>query len=568
MKWKEKYEEWQASPNVSLKLKNSMKNLDEQALHDSFYKYLEFGTGGMRGKVGAGINRMNHLMVRRLTMSLALYLKENAEPNKKGIVIQYDTRWYSKEFSEETAAVLASQGIPVFLSDQARPTPLLSYLVREMNAAGGVMITASHNPPEYNGYKIYNSVGGQLVPKEVEGIVTILNDLPSETELEPIDFLHYVKNKKITYYGEEMEQKYIDSLKESFPIITTEQEKKTDLKIVYTPLHGTGRSLLLKTLAQFDFHNVAVVAEQATFDGAFPTVKLPNPEEKEAFYLSIEEAKKKNADIIFATDPDADRLGVAIKSDEKDYQLITGNQLGAVLIHYLLINASDVSNKVIIKTIVTSDFGALIARSHNCIVKETLTGFKYIGELIEQMKEDATCQFLFGYEESYGYLIDPIVRDKDAIQAALLTAQAAHFYKKQGKTLMEVLEELYRKYGYFNDSLQTVTFYGKEERENIQRKINELRAKPPLQIAGEKIVRLEDYESGRWIDFLNNKSGLLTLPESDVMKFILEDGSWFAIRLSGTEEKCKIYFSAIGENDEKSKQLLSDMEKQILDNYF
>lgn len=567
MTWKQKYKEWFDSPNVSVDVKESLNGMDQSTRYDSFYKYLEFGTGGMRGKMGPGTNRMNALIVRRLTFSFAQYLKENPEPNKQGVVVQYDTRHHSREFAEEVAATLASQGIHVYLSDCPRPTPLLSFLVREFNAIGGIMITASHNPPEYNGYKIYNSNGCQILTDTVEKIEQIQQKIPSELVLENTSFAKKVEKGFIQVYKHEVEETYVEALFKEKLLHTRSFMDLDKITAVYSPLHGTGTSLMVKGLEELSFVQMELVKEQLSEDGWFPTVALPNPEEKEAFSMSIQAAKKKQADVVFTTDPDADRLGVAIRKYDGDYQLLTGNQLGALLIHFLLTITPPKENRVVVKTIVTSDFGAKIAKRYGCTVKETLTGFKYTGEAIQKMEPDEKEQFLFGYEESYGYLFSTMVRDKDAIQAAVLTSLAVSYYKKKQKTLVDVLEELWEEYGYYQESLEIIHFNGEEEREALQDQIEQLRKNPPSSVGEKKIIRVEDYEEGKGLDLRTMQTEELFLPQSDVLKFILEYESWFAIRLSGTEEKGKIYIGVKEKNKEKAQESIEMIKEEIFTKY-
>lgn len=567
MNWEKKYTEWIDSPYTPLEMKKKILESNEELLQESFEKQLDFGTGGMRGIIGFGTNRMNVLVVRRVTLSLGIYLKELNSKNKEGVVIQYDTRFKSKEFAEVAASTLAGQGIKVYLSDAPRPTPLLSYLVREKNAIAGIMITASHNPPEYNGYKVYNSEGGQILPDYVERITDILGTIPTETGIKPSNLGTYIKNGGIVYYGEEMEYSYIKSLQDYTSKFGSTISSSNEMSIVYTPLHGTGTSLMLNTLNHFGFNNVTLVEEQATYDGTFSTVKSPNPEEIEAFDIGIKKAIEVNADLIFATDPDSDRLGVVVRTSGVNFEYLSGNQLGAILINYLLKNSQYKEGVRVLKTIVTSDFGAAIAESYNCEVIETLTGFKYIGDIINNNSTHLEEDFLMGYEESCGFLVYPLSRDKDAIQTGLLIAQIASYYKQFNKTLIDVLEELQEQYGFYSDYLHTISFENDKEYEEIKSNIEDLYENPPLVFRDEKVILVENYETGYRKKIDNNTFERLNLPEAGVMKFILSNGSWFAIRMSGTENKCKVYFSAVGISQQESQAKLQVMKKTII-NYF
>lgn len=565
MLWHAKYKEWLQSAAVPNDLQEELKNIESQAeLEERFGAYLEFGTGGMRGLLGPGTRRMNRLTVRRLTTGYAHYLKENvAGAEEKGIIIQYDSRFLSREFAEEAATVLAGNGILVHLSDQLRPTPLLSFLVRDAQAAGGIMITASHNPPMYNGYKIYNEKGNQITLDAAAAITKHLEQLPPETELPAYDLIPLIQERRILYYGEEKENRYVEAVQSVLRQPELVAAKGQELRIIYTSLHGTGRVLIEKALNKAGFSDIQLIWEQMVYDGSFPTVELPNPEDAEAFKQALRLAKEQDADIIFATDPDADRLGVAVKKAPGEYALLSGNQLGAILIAYLLQHTDGRGQQAVIKTIVTSDLGAEIARRNGCHVYETLTGFKYIGEKLSELEEAGEETFLFGYEESFGFLVEPIVRDKDAIQAALLTAECALVAKLEGRSLWEQLELLFQEYGYYQDSLVNLQFDSREQKEQFLANAEAFKRNPPSHLAGKELLRLEDYDRGKGWDYREGKAYDLTLPASPVLKGYLEGGHWFSIRQSGTEEKGKLYFSCKGTSRKEAEALLALLEKEV-----
>lgn len=566
MDWHAKYSEWLQAPTVPNDLKQELKGIVSETEQAAlFADYLEFGTGGMRGLLGPGIGRMNRLTVRRLTTGYAHYLKENIPNAKgKGVVIQYDSRFLSRDFAEETAATLAGEGIQVFLSDQLRPTPLLSFLIREYRAAGGVMITASHNPAMYNGYKIYNEEGGQITLEAAGMITACLEELPSETRLAVHDFIPLIQAKTIQYYGEEKERQYVEALQTVLRQPRLVENHGDQLRIVYTSLHGAGRTLIQKALNRAGFSDMTLLWEQAVYDGSFPTVDLPNPEEAEALAYAIEKARQIDADIVFATDPDADRLGVAIKKTKGEYVRISGNQLGALLVAYLLKHTKHPEDKAVIKTIVTSDLGAQIARRYGCQVYETLTGFKYIGEKIGELEQAGQEGFLFGYEESYGFLVEPIVRDKDAMQAALLAAECALAAKLEGRTLWEELDLLYQEFGYYQEKLVNLQFADGEEKARFIEDFSAFKRDPPARLAGLTLERLEDYEEGFGYDRIARTRYPLSLPASPVVKCYLQGGHWFCIRLSGTEEKGKVYLSCLADSLTGAQTRLRELESAVM----
>ncbi|MBC2285822.1 phospho-sugar mutase [Listeria booriae] len=551
MTWQENWQKWSVASADDAALQEELTELSNDELRrEHFYRYLEFGTGGMRGELGCGTNRMNKYMIRWVTSGVAAYISEQGRQND-GVAIAYDSRHFSAEFALEAAKTLGAAGIKVYLSDVLRPTPELSFIVRKWQAAAGIVITASHNPAEYNGFKVYGADGCQIT---LEVAAKITNYLETVTDLFAIpagDEQRLLQGGLLEYIGAEADTAYLEQVQTVTQNPGLTQQNGAELQIVYTPLHGTGESLVLGSLKQAGFTNVHVVAEQARPDGAFPTVTSPNPEDHEAFELAIKASD--GADILMATDPDADRIGVAVKNENGEYQILTGNQLGALLLHYLVTQPEIPPNSALIKTVVTSDLGEKIAAKYGVKTYNTLTGFKFIGEKIAEWETTQAANFLFGYEESYGYLVKPFVRDKDAIQAALLTAEVALALKKQGKTLYEGLQEIYEAFGYFAESLHTITAKGEQGVARIQEMMQQMRRADSVH---PDVVRKEDYKTGEGIE--------LALPKSDVLKFYLADGSWFCIRPSGTEPKCKIYFSCIGETNIAAIAKRTALEKHIL----
>lgn len=519
---------------------------DEKEIEDRFYQYLSFGTGGMRGLIGAGTNRMNIYTIRRVAEGLARQIiASGEEAMERGVVIAYDTRHYSYEFALETAKTVGKHGIRAYVFKESRPTPELSFALRHLKAFAGVVITASHNPAEYNGFKVYGEDGGQLPPEAAEGIIRHMTAIEDLFAIEVMAEEELVEKGSLTFILEEIDVAYQEcllTLREN-PEVIAEQGK--NLSIVFTPIHGSGLVPVVDGLKNFGFTNVQVVSEQAVQDSRFPTVVYPNPEERDTFELAIKLGQENDADLLLATDPDADRLGVAARTKDGAYELLTGNQLGALLLNYLLMEKKRKGtlpkNGVVLKSIVTSEFGLAVAQKFGVPTINTLTGFKFISEKIEEFEKSNAHEFLFGYEESYGYLIGTFVRDKDAVQAALLTAEMAAYYKAAGKSLYEALLELYDELGYYGDALKSITLQGKDGQEKIAGIMRSFRKDPVQSIGGIVVAAIEDYKAGtrRLVDGPTEK---LTLPESDVIKFLLDDGSWVCIRPSGTEPKCKIYF--------------------------
>ncbi|PGZ80229.1 phosphoglucomutase [Priestia megaterium] len=572
MTWKVQLDKWLTFDDLNTELKDQLVVMkeNEKTVEDAFYKNLEFGTGGMRGELGPGTNRLNIYMVRKATEGLACYIEENGEEAKnRGVVVAYDSRHKSPEFALEVAKVLGQHGIKTYIFNELRPTPELSFAVRYLHAFAGIVITASHNPPEYNGYKVYGEDGGQLPPAAADTIISYVNTVENELMIPVQEEKELLQNNLLTYIGEEVDVAYIEQLNTIQLNREIVEKIGKDLKIVFTPLHGTANKPVRDGLKAFGFTNVTIVKEQELPDANFSTVTSPNPEEHAAFKLAIHYGKAIDADILMGTDPDADRLGVAVKNEKGEYVVLTGNQMGALLLHYLLEQKKQQGilpeNGVVIKTIVTSEIGRTIASSYGLPTIDTLTGFKFIGEKINEFEQTKEHQFQFGYEESYGYLIGDFVRDKDAVQSAVFAAEVAAYYKTQGKSLYEGLLEIFETYGFYKESLQSLTLKGKDGAEQIASILTAFRTNPPKEIAGVRVEIVEDYQSSEKMNMLNRSVELIQLPKSNVLKYHLEDGSWFTIRPSGTEPKVKFYFGVEKDSLKESEEALTLLEENVME---
>ncbi|MEH7417713.1 phospho-sugar mutase [Neobacillus drentensis] len=568
MDWKAIAKSWLEFENLDNELKNELEALkgNEKQLEEIFYKNLEFGTGGMRGEIGAGTNRMNVYTVRKASAGLAAYIEEQGEEAKKrGVVIAYDSRHKSPEFALEAAKTLASKGIQTYVFDELRPTPELSFALRHLNAFSGIVVTASHNPPEYNGYKVYGSDGGQLPPEAADIVIAKVNEIDNELLIQVSNEESLRNAGLIKTIGTEIDQVYIEKLKTISENPSLAEE--SDIKIVFTPLHGTANKLVRAGLAALGYKNVSVVKEQELPDPEFSTVKSPNPEEHAAFELAIRDGKKIGADILIATDPDADRLGIAVLNEAGEYIVLTGNQTGALLVDYLLSQKQEKgtlpNNGVVLKTIVTSELGRRIADAFNLETIDVLTGFKFIAEKINEYETTGDHTFLFGYEESYGYLIGDFARDKDAVQAALLAVEVCAYYKKQGLTLYEGLLGVFEKYGFYQEGLRSLTLKGKEGAEMIQRLLASFRKESLTNLGSLKTLASEDYLTR--IRTTKDGEESIQLPKSNVLKYIFEDGSWVCLRPSGTEPKVKFYFGVNSSSLAESKQKLQTIEKDFME---
>lgn len=565
MNWKHTYETWKSFTALDNDLKEQLQNLqEEKQLEDCFYKSLEFGTGGMRGELGPGPNRMNIYTVRKASEGIARFIqKQGEEAVHRGVAIAYDCRHMSKEFSLEAAKVLGRHGIKVYVFEELRPTPELSFAVRYLHAYAGIMITASHNPPEYNGFKVYGPDGGQITSKFADPLIKEIYAIENELEIEVAAVDQLKQNGLLSMVGGNIDQPYLNALKSMIVNKDMVTKHAKDLSIVFTPLHGTANKLVQRGLQELGFDDVTVVTEQELPDPNFSTVKSPNPEEHAAFELAIEYGKEQDADILMGTDPDADRVGVAVKDDTGEYVVLTGNQTGALILDYLVSQKKELpKNGVVIKTVVTSEIGRTIAESHGFKTLDTLTGFKYIGEKIAEFEQTNEHEFLFGYEESYGYLMGTYVRDKDAVQACLLIAEVAAFYKSQGKSMYDGLLEVFSKYGYYKEDLHSLTLKGKEGVEKIKELVENYRINPPKEVAGLAVKIIEDYQTS--LRSFEDRQEVIQLPKSNVIKFILEDDSWFCVRPSGTEPKIKFYFGVKSESLEESKQKLEKLKKAVI----
>lgn len=565
------YNTWLNYNNLDKEIITELKLIKDQniEIEDRFHKDLEFGTGGLRGVIGAGTNRMNIYTIRKITLALANYiLSQGTQAMNKGVAIAYDSRKYSKEFAEESAKVLAANNIKVYLFSELRPLPLLSFAVRDLCTYAGIVITASHNPAEYNGYKIYNDKGSQITEAIAEMIHMEINKINNSLDIKVIDLEEALKNGRVKMISDEIDDRYIECVKTLLLHKNFIINYGKNLKVVYTPLHGAGNKLVSQVLDRIGFKNLYIVKEQEAPDPKFPTVKTPNPENIEVFDLAIKLGKNIDADIIMATDPDADRIGLLVNV-EGDYQALNGNQLGVLILNYLLSEKTaqgTLSNdSIVIKTIVTSDLGRIIANKYAIKTEDTLTGFKYIGEKINSYEINKMKKFLFGYEESLGYLVGDFVRDKDAAQIATIIVEMAIFYKQSGYTLFNILEKIYQEYGYYAEELISIRLKGIEGKKRINDILTTFRQETPKEINGIKIEFVEDYLIQKRIEKKNNKETLLTLPKSNVLKLIFEDNSWVAIRPSGTEPKIKIYFSANADSQNKVNEKLNGMKKVIID---
>lgn len=566
--YKKLADKWLSSNNISEDYKKEIYDLDEKELEDRFYKELEFGTGGLRGIIGSGINRINIYTVGKVTQGYANFLKDKYKNQDISVAIAYDSRNKSSEFAKRAGLIFATNGIKVYLYESLRPTPMLSFALRELKCKGGVVITASHNPKEYNGYKVYGEDGGQLTDELANEVyekiceVDIFEDINILREDEAINEL------KLEYIGEEIDRKYFDKVKSLVIRKDLVKNHSQELKIVYTPLHGSGLVPVTKVLDELGYINVEVVKEQSNPDGNFPTVSYPNPELKDVFDLSIKLANQNNSDLILATDPDCDRVGVVSRDKNGEYKFFTGNQIGILLSEYILCSLKEqgkLNNKsTIIKTIVTTDVIKNICSYYGVNLIEVLTGFKYIGEKIKEFESDNSGEYIFGFEESYGYLLGDFVRDKDAVIATNIIAEMALYHKKNGKTLCDALECLYSKYGFSLEKLVSMELSGKEGQDKISNCLEKLRRMDRIDIENMITVKVQDYKCGVEKDVINNIKSKIDLPSSNVLKVLFGDGSWFAARPSGTEPKIKFYMSVRSNSKEDISAKMEEFEENVL----
>lgn len=561
MDFREHYEYWMSNPVFDESTKSELKSIsDEKEIEDRFYKDLSFGTGGMRGVLGAGRNRMNLYNVRRATKGVALWLKENPELAKRGVVIAYDSRRNSDLFAKQSALVLCENGIKAMLFDALRPVPVLSYAVRKMNAGAGIVITASHNPPQYNGYKLYGDDGAQIGPEVADKVTQKIRSLRYEDCL-PMDESDAIKNGLLQIIGKkEVDDSYTEMLHTLVVDKDILKKEGANFTIVYTPVHGSGNVPVRRILKEIGISNVYVVKEQENPDPNFSTVELPNPEVPSTFNLAIKLAKEVNADCAFATDPDCDRLGIAVKNHEGEFVLLNGNQIASIMLYYILStkkkNGTLPKNGAVVKSIVSTELAKEIAASFGIETIDVLTGFKFVGEKIQEFEESGSHTFVFGFEESYGYLSGTAVRDKDAVNASMLISECACAYKAKGMTLYDALMDIYKKYGYYKDKVMSVTLPGKDGSEKMKVLMEKLHKNYPSQIAGLKVLAVRDYLSGNRTCIDSEESQEMGLPKSDVLYFELEDKNWVAIRPSGTEPKIKLYINANSKEEKNAEALV------------
>ena len=559
MVYREKYNEWISSSTISEEVKEELRAIkDEKEIEDRLYKELEFGTGGLRGIIGAGTNRMNVYTVGKATQGFADFINDTYK-GEKAIAIAYDSRNMSKEFAKAAALTLCANDIKVYLYESLRPTPMLSFAVRHLKCKAGIVITASHNPKEYNGYKAYGEDGCQLTDEPAKEVIGYVNRVEDYSKIKTMSEEEALEKGLLVYIGENVDKAYIESLKSLTIREELVKDHAKDLKIVYTPIHGSGNVPVRRVLSELGYENVLVVKEQELPNGNFPTAPYPNPENPDVFKIAMEMANKVNADVIFGTDPDCDRIGVVVKDNKGEFRVLTGNQTGMLLVNYVLGSLKELNklpkNGVVIKTIVTTESVRKMAEAYGVKLIDVLTGFKYIGEKIREFEETGSNEYLIGFEESYGYLFGTFSRDKDAVVASMLIAEMTLYYKKQGKTLYDALVEIYEQYGYFKESLVSVELKGKEGQEKIGRCLDLLRADEITEVNGVKVVKSFDYKSSTEKDLIANTTSKINLPKSNVLKYILEDDSWFVVRPSGTEPKMKVYLAVKGNS-------LEDADKQ------
>ncbi len=570
MNFKERYELWLNDAHFDNETKADLLSIkdDEKEIEDRFYKSLEFGTGGLRGVIGAGDNRMNQYTVGLATQGLANYILKQKDSGKEGVALAYDSRFMSPEFATTASLVLNANGIKTYVFESLRPTPELSFAVRELNCIAGIVVTASHNPPEYNGYKVYWSDGAQVPYPRDEEIITEVKNISSYTDVLTMSIEEAKEKGLFNVIGEEIDRKYYEEVKKQVVNNDLINKVSDDLSIVYTPIHGTGNIPVKTILKEVGFKNVHIVKEQEEPDSNFTTVGYPNPEDPKVFKLAIELAKEVNADIIVGTDPDADRVGAVVKNNDGEYIVLSGNSTGLIMTEYILSAKKEAdtlpTNGAIVSTIVSTNMTREIAKYYNCDYFETLTGFKYIGEKILNFEENNSHQYIFGFEESFGSLAGTYARDKDAVVATMLLCEIAGYYKQQGKTLYDALQDIYEKYGFYKETIEAVTLKGKDGAELISKIISNFRNNPPKQIKGSKIVETRDYKTGVITNTITNKQTEANMPKSNVLYYTTEDGTWFCIRPSGTEPKIKIYFGIVEKSNEEADNKLKEVVKEVL----
>ncbi len=569
MGYMEKYYGWIDNSYFDDETRQELKSIanNEKEIEERFYKDLEFGTGGLRGIIGAGTNRINNYTIGKATQGLANFIKEEKGDKNLSVVIAYDSRNKSQEFAERAGLVLAANGIKAYVFDELKPTPELSFAVRHLGCDGGIVITASHNPPEYNGYKVYGDDGGQIPYPKDEAIIAKVNEIQDYSLVKTISMEDALEKGLYEVIGKEIDDEYIKKLKEQSVNPQIVKDVADEIKIVYTPLHGTGNKPVRRILKEVGFKNVFVVPEQEHPDKNFTTVGYPNPEDPKVFTLAMEIAKREDADVIIGTDPDADRVGVVVKNSEGEYVVLTGNMTGVLLTEYILNgkrkNNNLPENGAIIKTIVTTEMVKPIAKEYGATVFNVLTGFKYIGEKIKEFEKSGDYAYLFGFEESYGYLAGTYARDKDAVVATMLVAELTAYYKSKGITIYDGLMELYEKYGYYKEGIKSITLKGIDGVRQIQHIMNTLRENLPREFNTVKVAWAKDYKRECFENLITSEKEENLLPPSDVLYYSLEDGSWVCVRPSGTEPKIKIYYGVKGDSFDDAKEKGDALEKSV-----
>ncbi|MBC8060652.1 MAG: phospho-sugar mutase [Clostridiaceae bacterium] len=566
MEYRELYDHWRTNEFFDEETRNELNGLgmDEKEVEDRFYRDLEFGTAGLRGKLGAGRNRMNMYIVSRATQGLADFIKAQGQHYvDKGVAIAYDCRHFSKEFAKQAALILAANNIKVYLFESLRPTPVLSFAVRTLSTASGIVVTASHNPKEYNGYKVYWEDGAQILQETADAITENILKIENFQDIKVMDEREALEKGLLSIIGSDIDELYVSKVKE----LALRDNIDKDIKVVYTPLNGAGNVLVRRVLKERGFTNITVVPEQEKPDPDFTTVPFPNPEDSRAFQLAEELGKKIDAELLIATDPDCDRLAIMVKNKDDKYIAFNGNQTGAILVKYIVESRKELgllpANAAIVKSLVTGDLGKAIGDKYGVKTFETLTGFKNICGKEDDFEKTGDYEFIFGYEESIGYVTGTFVRDKDAVIASMMLCEAAAYYKKQGKTLIEVLEDTYEEFGYYKESLISLVLEGVEGSKRIVRMMETYRKEYPTEIAGAKLVSFTDFKDGREVDLRTNVISKSEIPSSNVLKFLLEDGSWYAVRPSGTEPKIKLYMYSKGVTAKESEEKLSALKDVI-----
>lgn len=567
----ERYQAWCDSPVVDAQNKEKLLAMagDERAIVEAFYQDLAFGTAGLRGILGPGTNRMNLYTVGKATQGLSNYIvKQGISAKNKGVVIAYDSRIMSEEFARHSASILAANGIRVYLFDALRPTPELSFAIRHLKTISGIVITASHNPAQYNGYKAYGADGAQLANEEADAVLAEINALDIFHDVKTMPFEQAVAEGMIKMIGREVDEAYLACVMEQSVASEEILRSASDLKIVYTPLHGAGNKLVLEVLDRIGFHSVVPVVEQQVPDGRFPTVKSPNPEDKACFALAIELARKEGAELILGTDPDGDRLGVLILDHDGEYLALNGNQVGVLLLNYVLCQRQEQGrmpkNPFAVKTIVTTELARRVAEYYHVEIVDVLTGFKYIGDQIKDSEETGLRQFVFGFEESYGYLSGTYARDKDSVVASMLTAEMTAWYRSRNMSLRDGLEEIYGRHGYYLDALTSIVREGKQGAEEIRAMMERFRTLLPSQMNGAEVVAVRDYQASTRTVLVEGKVETIHLPKSNVIYVELADGSYFIVRPSGTEPKIKIYFAVCEASQEAAQEHINHLQKAVL----